>query len=66
MTAASTARDSAAAWIVCRGVTRDVVDGMVACPFGADGVAAFEDCLECRHLETLRDDRSQPDCATDE
>jgi len=59
-------REPAAAWVVCLGALREVTDEMVACPLGAGGQTSFEDCLSCRHLAVLADDRERESCSTDD
>jgi hypothetical protein len=43
-------------WVACAGMTRDVVDGRVACPKG--NWRAVGDCLDCRELLTTSNERS--------
>ena len=52
--------------MVCLGVLREVRDAMVACPLAAGGQTRFEDCLNCRHLAVLADDRERESCSTDD
>lgn len=51
-------------WVVCLGVLREVTDEMVACPLVAGRLTRFEDCLSCRHLAVLADDRERDSCST--
>ncbi|HET6820217.1 MAG TPA: hypothetical protein VFH98_06650 [Candidatus Limnocylindria bacterium] len=59
---ADTPRESES-WIVCRGVTRDVVDQVVACPI--HGLVNIEACQDCRFLETLPGEWRRWSCGTD-
>ena len=53
-----------AGWIVCRGGERLSSGGLVACPVG--GATPIDDCLACRFLETVEDERDAAhSCATD-
>ena len=53
-----------AGWIVCRGSERLCSSGVVACPLGQ--ATPIEDCLSCRFLETVEDERDAAySCATD-
>lgn len=56
--------EPAAEWLVCLGALREVTDEMVACPLAAGGQTRFEDCLSCRHLAVLADDRDRESCST--
>ena len=49
-------------WIVCRGETRDVVEGIVDCP--GQGVIGVTECTHCRHLQALQAEWRQPGCGT--
>jgi hypothetical protein len=51
-------------WIVCRGMTRDVVDGSVACPMR--GRVALDVCHDCRFLETVPGEWRRWSCGTSE
>lgn len=51
-------------WIVCRGVTRDVVDGTVVCP--ARGSIDVAVCQECRFLETVSGEWRRWSCGAGE
>jgi hypothetical protein len=51
-------------WIVCRGMTRDVVDGTVACPLR--GTVAVSVCRDCRFLETVPGEWRRWSCGTDD
>jgi hypothetical protein len=51
-------------WIVCRGETRDVVDGVVACPI--QGPMHVAVCAECRHLEAVQAEWRRLECRTTE
>jgi len=54
-------------WIVCLDSLRDVADGMVTCPLTAGRLTTLEDCLGCRHLAALSNDRSPGNsCSTGE
>ena len=53
---ARTAGAAAAEWLVCLGTHRDVADGAVDCPASGSPVPVA-DCLECRHLGNLSNDR---------
>jgi hypothetical protein len=63
-----TRRDvTATEWIVCLGALRDVVDGSVACPLAADEATTLEECLGCRRLALLSNEREpETSCSTDE
>jgi hypothetical protein len=54
-------RDS---WIVCRGLTRDVADGMVVCPLR--GMVNVQVCRDCRFLETVPGEWRRWSCGLDE
>ena len=57
---------AATEWLVCLGTSRDVADGAVDCPASGSPVPVA-DCLECRHLGNLSDDRGASRwCATGE
>lgn len=57
---------TATEWLVCLGTNRDVADGAVDCP-ASGSRAPVADCLECRHLGNLSDDRGASRwCATGE
>ncbi len=50
-------------WIICRGATRSVAEGVVTCPQGS--FAPWARCLSCRHLEAAQDDRdAERSCST--
>jgi hypothetical protein len=51
-------------WIVCRGMTRDVVDGSVACPMR--GRVAVDVCRDCRFLVTVPGEWRRWSCGTSE
>jgi hypothetical protein len=57
----SAASDS---WIVCRGMTRDVVDGTVTCPLR--GIVPVDACRDCRFLETVPGEWRRWSCGTNE
>ena len=44
-------------WVVCDGEPHDVVDGVVRCGLSESTVAAA-DCLECRLLTYVSDERA--------
>ena len=44
-------------WVVCRGATHSVVEGVVICPEGS--FSPWENCLNCRHLEAAEGDRDR-------
>jgi hypothetical protein len=48
--------DDHPSWIVCRGKTRDVIQGMVHCP--QNGTASVDVCLGCHLLATLARERN--------
>ena len=51
-------------WIVCRGATRDVVDGVVDCP--AHGPIDVAECADCHFLEAVQAEWRQMECRTPE
>ena len=52
-----------AGWIVCRSRMRVTSGGLVGCPIS--GVTAVDECLTCRFLEDVEDDRDPAyGCAT--
>lgn len=62
--AASPRVSTTAGWIVCRGGERLTSGGLVACPVGQ--AVPIDDCLACRFLETVEDERDAAySCATE-
>jgi hypothetical protein len=56
-------RVTPAGWIVCRSRPRLVSSGLVGCPAGR--MTSIDDCLACRFLEAVEDDRDVAyGCAT--
>ena len=53
-------------WLVCLDVFREVVDNRVECPLAAGSATPIEDCLGCRHLAVLSNDRERESCSTDD
>jgi len=45
------------AWVVCVGDAQDVIGGTVACRLSRWDVR-IDECLDCRHLESVSDERS--------
>ena len=43
-------------WVICHEEQREVVAGKVACPTAGASVP-IDDCLECRHLSHVPNDR---------
>jgi hypothetical protein len=53
-----------AGWIVCRGGLRLSAGGLIVCPVGQ--ATPIDDCLACRFLEAVEDDRDEAhNCTTD-
>lgn len=64
ITAADVATAIAPEWVVCRANARDVVGGVVVCPFGP--FSAWEHCLGCHFLEGGEGDRDpERSCSTE-
>jgi len=53
-------------WLVCHSALYEVVDEVVACPLAAGRPAPIEECLSCRHLAVLSNDRTRDSCSTDD
>jgi hypothetical protein len=50
-------RPAAVAWLVCFGEPHDVIADTVSCPLKGQDVP-LEDCLDCRHLTSVSEERS--------
>lgn len=56
-------RPAMRAWLVCFGEHRDVIAGAVACQLSSSDVP-LEECLDCRHLGYVSDERTSRWCST--
>ena len=49
-------------WVVCRGLLREVREGIAACPIRASGAATLGECLACHLLDDASNDRDHSFC----